>query len=174
MDAAKILIGPGHRTDVGWRPGLWRGYGHRDPPLRNPEGGPGAMLRTSVHLLRDRDLRSFFTAWGASSIGAGGGYVALLFAVQQEFGAGWAVGAVLLAQFAHAMLFGVALGAQVDRRSRRRCALFADALGAIAFVALAFAAPLPLIIALSAVAGFGTAIAGPAHMALLPRLARDE
>src|SRR4051794_2803954 len=129
------------------------------------------MRKNSLDLLRDRSLRHFFTAWGASSIGSGAGYVALLFAVQQRFGAGWAVGAVLLAQFAPAMLFGVALGRQVDRRSRRRCALVADGLGAAAFIALAFAGPLALVVALSAVAGFGTAIAGPAHMALLPRLA---
>src|SRR5436190_1354369 len=109
-----------------------------------------SMRTTYLNLLRDRDLRCFFAAWGASSIGSGAGYVALLFAVQQRFGAGWAVGAVLLAQFAPAMLFGVALGKQVDRRSRRRCALVGDLFGAGAFVALAFAGPLWLVFALGA------------------------
>src|SRR4051794_11835800 len=123
------------------------------------------MRKTSLDLLRDRDLRCFFAAWAASSIGSGAGYVALLFAAQQRFGAGGAVGAVLLAQFAPAMLFGVALGRQVDRRSRRRCALVGDFLGAAAFVALAFSGPLALVIAFGAAAGLGTAIAGPAHMA---------
>ena len=132
------------------------------------------MLRTSTDLLRHRDLRLFFAAWAASSIGAGAGYVALLFAVEQQFGAGYALGAVMLAQFAPAMLFGLALGAQVDRRSRRRCALVADALGAVALAALAFAGPLPLVIVLAAVAGIGQAVGGPAHMALLPRLAGDD
>src|SRR3954471_23893380 len=97
------------------------------------------MRKTSLDLLRDRDLRCFFAAWAASSIGSGAGYVALLFAVQQRFGAGWPVGAVLLAQFGPAMLFGVAPGRQVDRRSRRRCAIAADLVGAGAFVALALA-----------------------------------
>ena len=133
------------------------------------------MRKSTIDILRQRDLRLFFTAWGASSIGSGAGYVALLFAVQQRFGAGWPVGAVLLAQFAPAMLFGVALGRQVDRRSRRRCAIVADLLGAGAFVALAVAGThLAPVIALSAVAGFGTAVMGPAHMAMLPRLAGED
>src|SRR4051794_15768966 len=132
------------------------------------------MRKTSLDLLRDRDLRCFFAAWAASSIGSGAGYVALLFAAQQRFGAGGAVGAALLAQFAPAMLFGVGLGRQVDRRSRRRCALVGDFLGAAAFVALAFSGPLALVIAFGAAAGLGTAIAGPAHMALLPRLAGED
>lgn len=132
------------------------------------------MLRTSIDLLRHRDLRLFFAAWGASSIGSGAGYVALLFAVQERFGAGFAVAAVLLAQFVPAMLFGAALGAQVDRRSRRRCALLADLLGAAALGALVVAGPLVLVVALSLVAGVGQAIGAPAHMALLPRLAGDD
>src|SRR3954451_8933391 len=133
------------------------------------------MRKTYLKLLRDHDLRCFFAAWGASSIGSGAGYVALLFAVQQRFGAGWPVTAVLLAQFAPAMLFGVALGRQVDRRSRRRCAIAADVLGAAAFVALALAGThLGAVIVLSALAGVGTAVMAPAHMALLPRLAGEE
>src|SRR3954454_2228017 len=36
------------------------------------------MRKSTIEILRQRDLRLFFTAWGASSIGSGAGYVALL------------------------------------------------------------------------------------------------
>jgi MFS family permease len=122
----------------------------------------------------ERRARWFFAAHLQSALGTGAAYVALLVLAYDRLGSAFGATAVLLADLAPAMLLGPLLGRLVDRTSRLGCALAADAVGALAFVALAFVHDGPAIVALALLAGVGSALLRPATCALLPTVVAEE
>ncbi|HEX8743451.1 MAG TPA: MFS transporter [Thermoleophilaceae bacterium] len=132
-------------------------------------------MTPALSLLRsERHARWFFVALAQSALGTGAGYVALLVVAYDRLHSPWAISLVLLADFAPAMVLGPLLGAAADRWSRRRCAVLADAVRAVAFVGVALAGSLAATVAFALVAGVGTALFRPATMAALPSLVREE
>jgi MFS family permease len=122
----------------------------------------------------ERRARWFFAAHLQSALGTGAAYVALLVLAYDRLGSALGATAVLLADLAPAMLLGPLLGRLVDRTSRLGCALAADAVGALAFAALAFVHDGAAIVALAALAGVGSALLRPATCALLPAVVAEE
>src|SRR3954449_8634349 len=94
--------------------------------------------RTSVWRT-ERRARWFFAAHLQGALGTGAGYVALLLLAYEQIGSAWGATAVLIADLAPAMLLGPLLGGVIDRTGRLRCAIAADAIGALAFTGLVFA-----------------------------------
>jgi hypothetical protein len=132
-------------------------------------------MTAALALLRaDHGARRFFAAHTQSSLGTGAAYVALLVLAYQRFHSPWAVTLILLADFLPAMLLGALLGAAVDRFGRRRCAVVADALRALVFVALALTPSFTAILLLALLAGLGTALFKPAILAGLPSMVDEE
>jgi MFS family permease len=132
-------------------------------------------MTAALTLLRsERRARRFFIAHTQSSLGTGAAYVALLVLAYQRFHSPWAVTLILLADFLPATLLGPILGAAVDRFGRRRCAVIADVLRAFVFVGLGFASSFPVMLALAAVAGLGTALFRPAILAGLPTMVDED
>ena len=132
-------------------------------------------MTAALSLLRaERRARRFFLAHTQSSLGSGAAYVALLLLAYDRFRSPWAITLVLLADFAPAIALGPLLGAAVDRFGRRRCAVIADAVRALAFAGIWLASSFPLTVALALLAGVGTALFKPAILAGLPSLVDDE
>ena len=119
-------------------------------------------------------IRPFLAASFQSSIGNAIGYIALLLLAYDLTHSAWAVSAVLLAEFVPAILLGPLCGALADRLPRRRLVVTADLLRCAAFVALAFAGSLPVLIGLALVAGVGGALYQPAAKSALPGLAGEH
>lgn len=118
--------------------------------------------------------RAFFAALAQSSLGTGAAYVALLLLAYSRFESPWAVALVLLADFLPAMFLGPVLGAATDRWSRRGCAVIADVLRAVAFLALGLVGSFEATVAFALLAGFGTALFKPAVLAGIPSLVSPE
>src|SRR5919197_6336993 len=132
-------------------------------------------MMAALALLRgERQARRFFAAHTQSSLGSGAAYVALLLLAYHRFHSPWAITLVLLADFLPAIALGPLLGAAVDRFGRRRCAVIADAVRALAFAGIWLAPSFPLTVALALLAGVGTALFKPAILAGLPSLVDDE
>ena len=132
-------------------------------------------MTPALSLLRsERRARWFFAAVAQSALGTGAGYVALLFVAYERLHSPWAITLVLLADFVPAMVLGPLLGAAADRWSRRRCAVLADVIRAVAFVGIALAGGLAATIAFALLAGVGTALFRPAAMAALPSLVHED
>jgi MFS family permease len=132
-------------------------------------------MTAALTLLRtERRARRFFIAHTQSSLGTGAAYVALLVLAYQRFHSPWAVTLILLADFLPATLLGPILGAAVDRFGRRRCAVIADVLRALVFIALGLASSFAVIVALALLAGVGTALFKPAILAGLPSMVDEE
>lgn len=137
---------------------------------------PGGGYRV---LLRQRDFLLFFTAFGISTLGTATVPIAVSFAL---LGAGYsasAVGIVLAAQTAPMVLLMLAGGVVGDRWPRRRLMIAADLLRcasqATLAVVLALGHPtLPVLMALTACCGVGTAFYGPAESGLIPQVAGTE
>jgi MFS family permease len=128
-------------------------------------------MRGIVQLLRrDRQARRFFLAYCQSALGTGAGYVALLLVAYQRFHSPWAIALVLLADFVPPMFLAPVFGALVDRTSRRRCAIAADAVRAGAFVGLALIPSFPVTVILALAAGSASALSKPALLAGLPEV----
>lgn len=128
-----------------------------------------------IDLLRnERTARWFFAAHAQSSLGTGAAYVALLVIAYDRFRSPWAITLVLLADFAPGMALGPLFGAAADRWSRRACAVTADAVRAVAFIALGFVDGFGATVACAMLAGAGTALYQPAVLAALPGLVRRE
>src|SRR4051794_30392611 len=72
------------------------------------------------------------------------------------------------------MLAGPLFGAMADRWSRRACAVGADVLSAVAFVALALVNSFALTVVLALVAGIGISLWFPAILAALPSLVAPD
>ncbi len=119
-------------------------------------------------------VRTFLAASFQSSIGNAIGYIALLLLAYDMTRSAWAVSAVLLAEFVPAIALGPFFGALADRCSRRVLVVAADLLRCVAFVALAFAGSLPVLIGLALLAGTGGALYQPAAKSALPGLAGEH
>ena len=133
------------------------------------------VVTPALSLLRsERRARWFFAALVQSALGTGAGYVALLLVAYERLESPWSISLVLLADFAPAMVLGPLLGAAADRWSRRRCAVIADVVRAVAFVGVALSGSLAATIAFALLAGTGTALFRPAAMAALPSLVPEE
>jgi MFS family permease len=114
-------------------------------------------------------------AWLQSCLGTGAGYVALLLltVTVRSLHSGWAVVAVLLADFLPAIAFGALFGMFADRYSRRRLIVIANLLQASAWLGLAFVHTAAPILALALLAGVGNALQRPPMRAALPVLAGE-
>src|SRR3954453_13730638 len=96
-------------------------------------------MREAWKLWRGRPaVRGFFVAHAQGAIGDGAGYVALLLLAYDRLGSAWAGTAMMIADFAPAMLLGPLLGALPDRHGRLRCAIVSDLIRAAAFTAFLF------------------------------------
>jgi MFS family permease len=128
-------------------------------------------MSEAINLLREeRRARVFFAALTQSSLGTGGGYVALLVIAYQRFHSPWAISLVLLAELLPAMLLGPVFGAASDRWSRRHCMIAADALRAVAFGLIVAVDGFAATFSLALLAGVGTALFTPSSLAALPSL----
>src|SRR4051812_19475145 len=133
---------------------------------------PGRLMFRQA--LAQRDARRFFTAHAQSCLGTGLAYVALPLLAYDRFETPWAVSAVLLPELLPAIVLGPLLGALVDRIGWRTCAVVADVLRCIAFLAVMTTNSLPVMFASALVAGIGGALFAPAAMAALPRLSDGD
>lgn len=126
-------------------------------------------------LSTNRPLRRLLGAWLQSCLGTGAGYVALLLltVTVRSLHSGWAVVAVLIADFLPAVAFGALFGMCADRYSRRRLIVIANLLQASAWLGLAFVHTAVPILALALLAGVGNALQRPAMRAALPVLAGE-
>lgn len=134
-----------------------------------------SSMRQALDLLRtERVARRFFAAHAQSSLGTGAGYVALVVLAYERFRSPWAITLILLAEFAPGMLLGPLLGAAADRWSRRRCAIAADVVRALAFAGLALVDGFAATVALAVLAGAATGLFRPAILAALPGLVAPQ
>jgi MFS family permease len=132
-------------------------------------------VRDVIALLRaERRPRLFYIALAQSALGNGAAYVALLLVAYDRWHSPWAISLVLLADLMPAMLLGPVFGAVADRWSRRRCAVIADVVRAVAFVGIAVIDVFAATVAFALLAGAGTALFTPATLAGLPSLVSKE
>ncbi len=125
-------------------------------------------------LRREPRTRGFFAAHAQSSLGNGAAYVALLVLAYDRLRSPWAITLILLADMVPPMVLGPFCGAAADRWSRRRCAVVADAVRAVAFVGIALIGGFVPMLALALLAGTGTALFRPAILAGLPGLVDER
>jgi MFS family permease len=107
-------------------------------------------------------------------VGTGAGYVALLLLTTRYLHTSWAVAAVLLCDFAPAIVLGFWFGALADRYSKRRLIVIASLLQAAAFGGLALVHTAVPILALALLAGIGSAAQTPALRSALPAVAGEH
>ena len=132
-------------------------------------------MRAAVELLKaEQRARAFFAVLTQSSLGTGAGYVALLIIAYERFHSPWAISLVLLADFLPPMFLGPLFGAAADRWSRRRCAIVADVVRAVAFIGIGLVDGFVATLAFALLAGGGTALFRPAALAALPSLVARE
>lgn len=130
-------------------------------------------------LLRDRSFALFFAAFSISTLGTATVPVALTFALLGSGYSASSVGTVLAAQTAPIVLLMLAGGVIGDRWPRRRLMIAADLLRCASQATLAGLLalghpPLPVLMALAACCGIGTAFYGPAESGLIPQVAGTE
>lgn len=143
-------------------------------PLPSAPSSPGYYA-----LLSDQNFALFFAAFSISTLGTAIVPVALSFAL---LGSGYSaanVGTVLAAQTAPMVLLVLAGGVVGDRWSRRRIMVAADLLRCASQATMASLLalghpPLPVLMALAACCGIGTAFYGPAESGLIPQIAGTE
>jgi MFS family permease len=127
----------------------------------------------SLAPLRSSRFRLLFFASFGSGFGNWLAVVALQIDVYDRTHSGWWVGSLLVANILPAVFLGLLLGPLVDALSRKKLMIASD-LGRLAvFVALPFVGSPSGIVALSAVAGIGSAFFRPAVLAGLPNLVVD-
>jgi MFS family permease len=132
-------------------------------------------LRAVLDVLsNERRARWFLLACLQSAVGTGAATVALVVLAYERLQSPWAITLVLLAEWLPSMVAGPLLGAMVDRWSRRACAIVADLLSAVAFIALALVDSFAATVALALVAGIGISLWSPAILAALPSLVAPE
>ena len=132
-------------------------------------------MRSLLDVVRSEPgARRFLLAHAQSALGTGAAYVALLVIAAQSSVGAWGVSAVLLAEWVPAMLLGTWLGGLSDRLPRRPVLVAADAVCAVAFVALAFADGLVPIVLCALVAGIARTVWLPAALAGVPELVPGE
>ena len=118
--------------------------------------------------------RRFFAAYAQSSLGNGAGYVALVVIAYERWHSPWAITLVLMADFLPAMLLGPLFGALADRWSRRRVAVAADLMRAVAFAGIALVGGIWATVAFALLAGAGAGLFTPAVLAALPSLVDER
>jgi MFS family permease len=123
---------------------------------------------------RERRARAFLLTYAQSSLGNGAALVALLVVAYERDRSPWAITLVLLAYDLPPGFLGPLFGAAVDRFSRKWCVIVSDLVRAAAFVGIFFVDSIELTIALSFVAGAGTALYSPAALSSLPSLVDRE
>jgi MFS family permease len=129
----------------------------------------------TIELLRcERRARRFFIAYAQSAIGNGAGYVALVALAYDRWRSPWAITFVLMADFIPAMVLGPVFGALADRWSRRRIAVAADLLRAVAFIGVGLVGGIWATIGLALLAGLGAGLFTPATLAALPSLVDER
>jgi|SRR5215211_3073330 len=121
-------------------------------------------------LRREPRARLFLAVHAQSSVGTGAGYAALILLAYERLHSPLAISLVLGADLLPAMVLGPLFGAAADRWSRRRCAVAAEILRAVAFAGLALVDGIAATVALALLAGAGSALFTPAAMAGLPSL----
>ena len=136
-------------------------------------------MRRRLSVLSARDFRWFFTGYATSLLGSSMAGVAVAFAVLATGGGGSAVGAVMAARIVPLVLLLLLGGAAADRFGSRVVMLVADVLrcgaqGAFAVLLLTGRPQLGTMLALSALAGVGEGLFGPALSALIPRLSPSD
>jgi MFS family permease len=131
-------------------------------------------MRNAVTFWRThKRARGSIVAQAQGALGDAAGYVALLLIAYDRMGSAWAATALALADFAPGMLLGAALGALIDRRGARRCAIASDLIRAVAFVGLLLVPGTVAMVGCAVLAGIGSALFRPAAGALVPALASD-
>lgn len=136
--------------------------------------GQGALARHADLLGRAPSFRFLFLATLGSGLGTWLAAVALTVDVFDRTNSGVWVSALLIAEFAPAIVIGLALGPLVDRLSRRRLMVASDLGRAVVFCLLPFAGRPEQIVALAFIAGFATSFFRPAVYAGLPNLVADD
>ena len=132
-------------------------------------------MRQVIELLRhSRRSRIFFGALAQSSLGTGAAVVALLLLAYERFESPWAIGLVLLADVAPAMILGPIFGAAADRWSRRTCIVASDLIRAVAFIGIFLVDGFVPTVLLALLAGIGTGLFTPAALASLPSVSGRE
>lgn len=136
----------------------------------------GHVVSAAADLLRrDAAARRFFAAHAQSAVGTGAANVAILVLAYDRLHSAWALTAILLAEFVPVVVLSPLAGRAADRWSRRRCAVTADFIRALAFAGLALGvgglAPMLVLAASAAAAG---ALFDPAVFAGLPGLVGPE
>jgi MFS family permease len=132
------------------------------------------MAATLDLLRREPRARRFFAAYGQSALGNGAGYVALVVIAYQRWHSPWAITFVLMADFIPAMVLGPVFGAVADRWSRRRIAVLADLMRAVAFIGVGLVGGIWATVALALLAGTGAGLFTPAILAALPSLVDER
>jgi MFS family permease len=110
----------------------------------------------------------------ASGLGTWVAFVALTVDVFDRTNSATWVAALFVADFLPAIVIGFAAGSLVDRMPRRRLMIGCDLLRFAVFAALPLAGSATVIVALAAVAGFGTGFFRPAVYAGLPNLVKED
>jgi MFS family permease len=132
-------------------------------------------MRPVVELLKSSRLaRWYFAALAQSSLGTGAAAVAILVVAYDRFESPWAVGLILLADVAPAMLLGPVFGAAADRWSRRGGMIAADLVRAAAFAGMVLVDGFVPMVGFALLAGVGTGLFTPAALASLPSVAGGE
>jgi MFS family permease len=130
---------------------------------------------SALSLLRSApDLRRLVTARLVSEAGTWLAYVALAVDVYARTGSAAWIGALLLVQELAMLVVGSALGALVDRMSRKLLLVVSDLLAAAVFGALAVAGNAAAIVALAGLAGAVRALYQPALAAAMPNLVENR
>ena len=181
-DAARASTSEGSRSTRQLGPSSERGDRNGEASITpNHDGAGGGPGRGLASLARVGDLlrhepraRVLLAAHAQSSLGNGAAYVGLLVIAYERFPSPWAVTLVLLADLVPAMLLGPLFGAAADRWSRRRCAVIADLVRAVAFVGIALVGNFEAMVAFAVLAGVGTGLYGPAVLAGLPSLVSER
>jgi MFS family permease len=129
---------------------------------------------TTNLLRRDAAARRFFAAHAQSAIGTGAANVAILVLAYDRLHSPWALTLILLADFMPGIVLSPLGGMAADHWSRRRCAVAADLIRALAFAGLALGGGLVPMLVLAASAASARAVFEPAIFAGLPGLVGPE
>jgi MFS family permease len=132
-------------------------------------------LRRQLALLRSAvSFRLLFLATLGSGVGTWMATIALTADVKNRTDSPWWVSALFIVSFLPAVLVGLVAGPLVDRLSRKKLIIAADAVRIGVFAALPFVGSALAIVSLAAVAGIANAFFRPAVLAGVPNLIAEE
>ena len=127
-------------------------------------------------VFRNRRFRFMWSAQLVSTIGDSLVDIAAAILVYRITGSALAVGLVLMATAAPALLIGLFAGVVVDRYDRKRIMVICDVIRGVFVLAIPFLISLGigwLYLAVAVVSAIGTFF-NPAHASVLPEIASDE